>query len=150
MLKFHQIGTSDPAASAAAFVNSRFTYWSDGTVDEQPLEVVKAAAVEFLQGWRGARRAAAGLSEARFQELVYARKAERCRAFLASGGDFPFEQEAVARGMTNAQLAELVKGEDETLLGLNDSIEAEYVTARDAIENAATIGEIEAALAALG
>lgn len=120
--------------------------WEDGlSIDDHRRE-----AIAYLQQWRGTKRAEAGLSEARFQELVYARKAERSRAWLVSGGSFPFAAEAAARGMTNTELAQLIVGEDEALLGYNDQIEAVYVAAREAIEAAKNVEQIKAALAGLG
>lgn len=111
---------------------------------------LRAWALGYLNIWRGQRRAALGLTQAAFQELVYAGKVLECQRWLAAPeSSFGLAQEAAALGLTNEQMAALVLDRWAAWSAGSDGIEAEYITARAAVSLAESVEEIAAALAGL-
>lgn len=150
MLTYSQIKAPTIAGAVEIFLNSRFVVDLDGTATEQPFEVVQAASIDFLQGWRGDQRAKMGLSAAQWQDLAYAGKAAHCRAWITDQSQpFGMEREAAVRGLTNLQMAQLIIGQNDLWLDANDKIDAAYTAARNAIEAAQSVAEIEVILANL-
>lgn len=130
--------------AAAAIEQVVFFYGND-------FAVVQAAAIDFVQSWRGDQRAKMGLSSAQWQDLAYAGKAAHCRSWIADQSQpFGMAREAAARGLTNVEMAQLIIGQNDLWLDANDKIDAAYTTARNAIEAAQSVAEIEAILAGLG
>ena len=128
----------------------RFTTLDGEQVSQPDLSSVQAWAIDALQQWRGDQRAAMGLSAAQWQDLAYAGKAAHCREWLKDQSmPFGLAREAVVRGLSNLQMAQLIIGQNDTWLDANDQIDAAYTAARAAIEAAASIEAIEAALVAL-
>lgn len=139
VIEFEDSATPPQRAAAAEMV-AKF----------EPLEAAKAEALSYLNAWRGARRAALGLTAATFQELVYTGKALECQRWLADKeSNFGLAGEAAARGLTNEQMAGLVSGQWSAWQAGSDAIEAEYITARLALLAAADEAGIVAALAGL-
>lgn len=114
------------------------------------VDTVKAEALAGLEQWRGYERQKAGLSQAWGAELVYSGKFTQAQLWqhgLIS--EFYFTLEAAARGLTNAQMADLIIGQGHAWLAASDQIEAGYVAAKAAVETAASVEEMLAGLAAL-
>lgn len=122
----------------------------DGELMPPTVADVRQPAIDALQQWRGDQRAAMGLSAAQWQDLAYAGKAAHCRAWMADQSQsFGLAREAQVRGLSNLQMAQLIVAQNDAWLDANDQIDAAYTSARAAVEAAASVGEIEAALVAL-
>lgn len=125
-------------------------YFHPADFEPGELDKLKAWALDYLNTWRGARRAALGLTPAAFQELVYTGKVLESQRWLAAPeSSFGLAAEAAARGLTNEQMASLVIGKWAAWSAGSDGIEAEYITARAAVSLAESVEEIAAVLAGL-
>lgn len=115
--------------------------------DPSSLEIVRSWALSYLNTWRGKSRLTLGLTSAEFQELRATSdipRLSRCR--LAPETDFGMAKEALARSLTNVQMAELVLAQHQAWLSASDTIEATYITALKCISNAISIEEVVEAL----
>lgn len=120
--------------------------------EQEGLDLVslRTWALNYLNTWRGARRAALGLTPAAFQELVYTGKVLECQRWMAAKeSNFGLAGEAAARGLTNEQMAGLVLAQWAAWAGGSDSIEAAYITARAAVSLAESVDDVGAVLAGL-
>jgi len=147
---FGDVHGDDGAGVVAQAVALFGQYDIDFNYTPPALEPVRPWAIDALQQWRGDQRAAMGLSSAQWQDLAYAGKAAHCREWIADQSQpFGMEREAAVRGLSNLQMAQLIIGQNDAWLDANDQIDAAYTAARDAIEAAESVAEIEAALVGL-
>lgn len=113
-------------------------------------EQARAHGLQYLNTWRGARRAALGLTSAEFQVLVYTGKVLESQRWLAAPeSSFGLAAEAAARGISNEAMAALVLGQWSSWQAASDGIEAAYITVRAAVEGAADEAAMAAVLASL-
>jgi hypothetical protein len=117
---------------------------------ENDVDAVRFWAIDALQDWRGEQRLKVGISVAIGQEMAYIDKASHCREWLKDQSQ-PFELslEAAARGLSHLQMAQLVVGQNNAWRAANDQIDAAYTAARNGIEAASNVAQIEAILAGL-
>lgn len=110
----------------------------------------RAWALAELNRWRGARRAALGLTSANFQELVYTGKVLESQRWLAAPGSvFGLAGEAATHGITNEAMAALVLAQWSAWQAGSDAIEAGYIAARAAVAAAGDEAAMAAVLAGL-
>jgi hypothetical protein len=113
------------------------------------LDRAKAAALAQINNQRGQARVRLGLTKAEFQELVYSGKmmqAQRWRDLNDPDAPFPFVLEAQARKITNEQMADLIIAQGNLWLAGSDAIEATYIIAKTAVDEASTTQEVQAVL----
>ena len=114
------------------------------------VEAARVYGLSYLDTWRGERRAALGLTQAAFQELVYSGKMMQAQRWLDNTElPFPFSYEATARGISNQAMAELIVQQGEAWLSGSDMIEGAYILAKTAIAAADDEAAIVAVLVGL-
>jgi len=150
MIKFSDITAIDAANKARAWIEQFYTLGDDDQLIQPDIEIIRTAAIDAVQQWRGDQRAKMGLSSAQWQDLAYAGKAAHCRAWISDQSQpFGMQREAQVRGLSNLQMAQLIIGQNDLWLDANDQIDSAYTAARGAIEAAGGVAEIEAVLAGL-
>jgi hypothetical protein len=115
-----------------------------------PILSARAEGAIKLNEWRGNKRKALGLTEAWGQELVYSGKMMMALRWLEDQeSTFYFAQEAEARELSDLEIAELIVDQGNGWLLGSDAIEAEYFTAKVAVEAGESQAEIDAVLEGL-
>lgn len=114
------------------------------------LAELKLSAFTTLNNWRGRKRLEIGLTEAKFQDLVYSGKTTLALNWLSNPElPFPFPLEAEARGMTNDQFAQYIIETTNNWTAASDQIEAMYIQAHVVITIANSPEDIQAIIDSL-
>jgi len=140
------IESEDARLAINAAIQTFLRLDSDYNIIPPNFEDVQAWAFDYLNQWRGEKRAEIGLTSAAFQELCYTGKAlEATRWLDDQQSPFGLAGEAQARGLSNLAMAQLVLGQWVAWQGASDQIEAVYFNAKTSIEAATSIEDIIAA-----